>query len=103
MVPAVLAVLAVPEWPAAPPCWQGALLLICISHPAGATRALARTRIRTALCAALAQSLGLDPAQVTLAATPGSAPHLLSGGAPCAIWSSAARTRSRSSVCTMFR
>lgn len=85
---------AVPVWaewlespaaPAAPPRWQGALLLMCISHPAGATRAVARTRIRTALCAALAQSFSLDPGQVTLDAVPGSAPRVLIGGAPCAI------------------
>ena len=90
-VPAVQTVLAVPAWPewpaapTAPPRWQGALLLMCISHPAGATRAVARTRIRAALGAALAQSLGLEPAQVTLDTVPGSAPRLLIDGAPCAI------------------
>ncbi|MBC7452764.1 MAG: phosphopantetheinyl transferase [Massilia sp.] len=89
-----LMVRAVPVWkawpgspaaPAAQPRWEGALLVMCISHPAGATRAVARTRIRAALCAALAQSLGLDPGQVTLAAAPGTAPRVLIDGAPCAI------------------
>ena len=87
-LPAVLALPAWPEWPAAPaapPRWQGALLLMCISHPAGTTRAVARTRIRTALSAALAQSLGLDSSQVTLDTVPGSAPRLLIDGAPCTI------------------
>ena len=77
--------LAVQAWPALQLHWDDALLVLCIGHPDGTTRASARARIRAALGDALAQTLGIKAGQVTFDATPGNAPRLLIGGAACTI------------------
>jgi 4'-phosphopantetheinyl transferase len=77
--------LAPHPWPGALPTWEGALLVISVVNPAGASRASARARIRAALLDVLAGALGVGQEQVGLDTAPGRAPRLLVNGAPSVI------------------
>lgn len=76
----VLAALAVHGWPGPLPARGGGVWVISTVNPAGASRADARVGIRAALCAAIAQSCGIDAGRVTLAGGAGSAPLVLIDG-----------------------
>ena len=56
------------------------LVLVDLVHPAGTTRAQARTRIRTSLCAAAAQYFGMDVERLAVVSAPGQPPRLLLDG-----------------------
>ena len=58
------------------------LVLVDLDHPAGTTRAQARTRIRTSLCARAAQYFGIDVERLAVVSAPGQPPRLLLDGQP---------------------
>lgn len=82
--------LAVHHWPATGAAtgmigWDGELLALATTVPAGADRAGARADIRAAVCEVAALLTGIGAERIEVTATPGSAPRLLIDGVDAGI------------------
>ncbi|WP_373987604.1 4-phosphopantetheinyl transferase [Duganella sp. BuS-21] len=75
-----MSALAVQLWPGPPPVPQDGLFAILIQIGADSQRDAARRQLRAAACEALAAVLRVAIDEITVAATPGSPPHILLAG-----------------------